>query len=32
VARETAAFVEVYSRSPKDGNIDELVHVPVTLR
>lgn len=26
------AFVEVYSRSPKDGNIDELVRVPVTLR
>ena len=32
VPRETAAFVEVYSRSPKDGNIDELVRVPVTLR
>ncbi len=29
---ETVAFVEVYSRSPKDGNIDELVRVPVTLR
>lgn len=26
------AFVEVYSRSPKDGNIDDLVRVPVTLR
>ena len=26
------AFVEVYSRSPKDGNIDEIVRVPVTLR
>ena len=32
VAAETVAFVEVYSRSPKDGNIDELVRVPVTLR
>jgi hypothetical protein len=32
VTRETVAFVEVYSRSPKDGNIDELVRVPVTLR
>lgn len=29
---EIVAFVEVYSRSPKDGNIDELVRVPVTLR
>jgi hypothetical protein len=32
VPRETAAFVEVYSRSLKDGNIDEIVRVPVTLR
>ena len=32
VTAETVAFVEVYSRSPKDGNIDELVRVPVTLR
>ena len=32
VTGETVAFVEVYSRSPKDGNIDELVRVPVTLR
>ena len=32
VTTETVAFVEVYSRSPKDGNIDELVRVPVTLR
>jgi len=32
VATETVAFVEVYSRSPKDGNIDEIVRVPVTLR
>ena len=31
VTTETVAFVEVYSRSPKDGNIDELVRVPVTL-
>ena len=29
---EIVAFVEVYSRSPKDGNIDDLVRVPVTLR
>lgn len=32
VTRETVAFVEVYSRSPKDGSIDDLVRVPVTLR
>ena len=32
VTAETVAFVEVFSRSPKDGNIDELVRVPVTLR
>lgn len=32
LASETVAFVEVYSRSPKDGNIDDLVRVPVTLR
>ena len=32
VSAETVAFVEVYSRSPKDGNIDDLVRVPVTLR
>lgn len=32
VTTETVAFVEVYSRSPKDGNIDDLVRVPVTLR
>ncbi len=32
VTAETIAFVEVYSRSPKDGNIDDLVRVPVTLR
>ena len=32
VTAETVAFVEVYSRSPKDGNIDDLVRVPVTLR
>jgi hypothetical protein len=32
VARETVAFIEVYSRSPKDGNIDEIVRIPVTLR
>ena len=29
---EIVAFVEVYSRSPKDGNIDDLVRIPVTLR
>jgi hypothetical protein len=32
VSTPTLAFVEVYSRSPKDGNIDELVRIPVTLR
>lgn len=32
VTTETVAFVEVYSRSAKDGNIDEIVRVPVTLR
>lgn len=32
VAAETIAFVEVFSRSPKDGEIDEIVRVPVTLR
>ncbi len=32
VTAETIAFVEVYSRSPKDGNVDDLVRVPVTLR
>lgn len=32
VTRETIAFVEVFSRSPKDGSIDEIVRIPVTLR
>ncbi len=32
VTTETVAFVEVYSRSPKDGNIDDRVQIPVTLR
>ena len=32
VAADTIAFVEVFSRSPKDGEIDEIVRVPVTLR
>jgi hypothetical protein len=32
VPRETVAFVEVYSVSPKDGKIDEIVRIPVTLR
>ena len=32
VTRETIAFVEVYSRSAKDGNIDEIVRIPVVLR
>lgn len=32
VPAETIAFVEVYSLSPKDGSIDELVRIPVTLR
>src|ERR1700716_3716658 len=31
VPRATIAFVEVYSRSPKDGNIDEIVRIPVTV-
>ena len=30
-ATDTYATVEVYSRSPKDGNIDEIVRVPVIL-
>ncbi len=32
VATETLAFIEVYSRSAKDGSVDELVRIPVTLR
>ena len=32
VTTETIAFVEVFSRSPKDGSVDELVRIPVTLR
>lgn len=32
VTTETVAFIEVYSRSPKDGNVDEIVRIPVTLR
>ena len=32
VAADTIAFVEVFSRSPKDGEIDEIVRLPVTLR
>jgi hypothetical protein len=32
VSRETVAFVEVYSVSPKDGTVDEMVRIPVTLR
>lgn len=32
VAPGSIAFVEVFSRSPKDGEIDEIVRVPVTLR
>jgi hypothetical protein len=31
VTTETVAFIEVFSRSPKDGNIDEIVRIPVTL-
>lgn len=31
-APDAIAFVEVFSRSPKDGEIDEIVRVPVTLR
>lgn len=32
VTTETVAFIEVFSRSAKDGNIDEIVRIPVTLR
>lgn len=32
VPTETVAFIEVFSRSPKDGTIDEIVRIPVTLR
>jgi hypothetical protein len=32
VTRETIAFVEVFSRSAKDGNVDEIVRIPVVLR
>jgi hypothetical protein len=32
VTLETVAFIEVFSRSAKDGNIDEIVRIPVTLR
>lgn len=32
VLAETIGFVEVYDRSPKDGSIDEIVRIPVTLR
>ena len=32
VTTDTVALVEVYSRSPKGGNIDEIVRIPVTLR
>jgi hypothetical protein len=32
VPTETVAFIEVFSRSAKDGNIDEIVRIPVTLR
>ena len=31
VTTETIAFVEVFSRSPKDGSVDEIVRIPVTL-
>ena len=32
VPAETVAFIEVFSRSAKDGSIDEIVRIPVTLR
>jgi len=32
VTRETIAFVEVFSRSAKDGSVDEIVRIPVMLR
>ena len=31
VSAETGAFVEVFSRSPRDGGVTDLVRVPVTL-
>ncbi len=31
VTAETAATVEVFTNSPRDGSVDELVRVPVTL-
>lgn len=31
VSAETVAFVEVFSRSPRDGSVTDLVRVPVTL-
>ena len=32
VTTATIAFVEVFSRSPKDGTVEEIVRIPVTLR
>lgn len=31
VSAETAATIEVFTNSPRDGSIDEIVRVPVTL-
>ncbi|HEY8807545.1 MAG TPA: Gmad2 immunoglobulin-like domain-containing protein [Candidatus Limnocylindria bacterium] len=32
VPAQTLAFIEVFSRSAKDGSIDEIVRIPVMLR
>lgn len=32
VTRATVGFVEVFSRSAKDGSVDEIVRIPVLLR
>ena len=32
VPAQTIAFIEVFDRSPKSGEIDEIVRIPVTLR
>lgn len=31
VTAETSAYVEIFTNSPRDGSVDELVRVPVTL-
>jgi immunoglobulin-like protein involved in spore germination len=32
VPSQTLAFIEVFDRNPKDGSVDEIVRIPVTLR